>query len=203
VDGGLFGSRIDPKAVTHYGHFPEDVANADGYEIASGHQLTVRQGAWKIENGILQNTTTPSIITFPQTQKNGTYRSKMSLPLDNKTGGIVIDYEDINNYLYYAVDSGATVDMNLIEMYQGTLTTINNSENGANKGKHTQEVTYLRNDKYGLRGLLKTESGGNIWFGEHQLTDQYLENQLNMGYIALNNATIKVSGFVYENILSV
>jgi hypothetical protein len=202
VDAAILDSQIDPRKVTHFASFSSDAASPDGYEIASGHQLTVQQGAWEIKNGVLKNTSTPALITFPQTQKVGTFVSKIS-PTRYAQGGSVLDYEDDQNFLWADFPKNTKLSVDLKEKYKGTITTIKiGSKSGGSMVNATIKATYIRSDKYGLRGQYKTSTGAGFSFGENDLTDKALQNQLNMGYYVTNDK-IRISGFYFENIRSV
>lgn len=202
VDADILDSETDPRTVTHYGHFPEDASSVDGYKIVSGHQLTVQQGTWEIKNGVLKNTSTPALITFPQTQKKGNFVSKIS-PSRYATGGPVLDYEDNQNFLWADFPKNTKLSVNLQEKYQGAISRIKKGNNtGGSMVNATIKATYIRSDKYGLRGQYKTSTGAGFSFGENSLTDKALQDQLNMGYYVTNDS-IKISGFYFENINSV
>lgn len=115
------------ERLSHYADF-HGVTQADvnGYTIASGQSLTVQTGAWEIQNGLLRNTNTPAVITFPQTTVSSDFIAQLYTDSLNAGDdfGVLGEYKDIDNYIYTHLN-GALGTLIITEKASGSFSELN------------------------------------------------------------------------------
>lgn len=108
---------IKPSFVKAYANFNTTFSgNADGFEIASGHTLSVAQGSATVDNDGILITGTPSSIVFIDGITSFNFvkiRVHATFGADTDIFGIVYNYTDASNFFYsrISVNNGQIVEV--------------------------------------------------------------------------------------------
>jgi len=182
-----------PRTIA-YGDFEgSDVANADGYAVATGQTLTVHTGAASIVNGMLKLEQDPTVVTLPVTNRDHTYRTRMApnYPPNNNIG-IIINRVSNGDYIRFMYNSNGK-KANLEEKNSGSFTSLG-SDNSREHWAHWEEFISRPNADFWRRVSCQTEFNTNGGVRTDQLSSS-LQAQESVGWITDGGAPAYVDGF--------
>jgi hypothetical protein len=196
-ESAIIGSDIVPASerLTHYADFAGVTTSAvNGYTIASGQQLTVQDGSWEIQNGLLRNTNTPAIVTFPQTNFASTFAATIHLDSAQiHNNGLLLEYEDNTTFFYNRhSDTGSSLD--LVKKTDGTFTQVKSDKIGNHTSAEdlTMVVKWQRTDTNTIRANCFSDLGQKVVTAGDM--DSSLHTPSTQGFVAIGG-TIKVENF--------
>jgi hypothetical protein len=196
--GSVIGSQIiaPSERISHYADFRGVTqSNADGYTIASGQSLTVQNGSWEIKNGLLRNTSTPAVITFPQPTLGTSFVSQIFIPSSSDGGpggdqGIIGYYKDIDNYFYTSMKNLSKLAG--VEKDGGTFTELNTGNPPSSRKFGSRITMEWSEGSSGGDSRTMTFGGYSIFPGSPTLNTSSRSTQ---GFVS-QNSTLRIEGFV-------